>query len=184
MVSENLRVVISKKMMKDGLLRCLKHRSIDRLSISELCRESQVNRATFYNHYSSPKDILIEICWDFAREIKKIAEENKNAAPEERLTKCLAYVYDNRDDILTVMDASVDEETTAAKLEAMRFGLRQLMDIRRSADLDDQEYELAATYYCRAIQFMLRQWLTEDIEKTPKEIAVLRIKLPPVKIYK
>ncbi|MBO4290257.1 MAG: TetR/AcrR family transcriptional regulator [Lachnospiraceae bacterium] len=184
MVSENLRVVISKKMMKDGLLRCIKHRSIDRLSISELCRESQVNRATFYNHYSSPKEILTEIIWDYAKEVQRIAESNRDAAPEERLTKCLAYVYDNKDDILTVMRANVDEETTAANLEAMRYGLRQLIDIRRSADLDDQEYELAATGYCRAVQFMLRQWFTEDIDKTPREIAALMMKLPPAKIYK
>ncbi len=184
MVSENLRVVISKKMMKDGLLRCLKTKSIDKLSISELCRESQVNRATFYNHYNSPKDILTEIVWDYAKEVQKISEANKDEPVEVRLTKCLNYVYDNREDMLTVMDEKVDDETTQANLEAMRFGLRQLMDIRRSMDLDDQEYELAATAYCRAIQFLPRHWLLEDTEKSPKEIAELMMKLPPAKIYK
>ena len=184
MGSENLRVIISKKMMKDGLLRCLKHRSIERLSISELCREAQVNRATFYNHYSSPKEILTEIIWDYAHEVQRITEENKDLSAQERLTKCLSYVYDNREDILTVCDEKVDEETTAANLEAMRFGVRQLVEIRRSADLDDREYELAATYYCRGIQYLLRQWLREDTEKSPREIAELMMKLPPAINYK
>ena len=184
MASENLRVVISKKMMKDGLLRCLKSKDINKLSISELCRESQVNRATFYNHYNTPKEILTEIIWDYAKDVQKIAEQYKDAPAEERLTKCLSYVYDNKDSILTVIDANVDDKTAAANLEAMRFGLRQLADIRSVMDLDDQEYDMVAVYYCRAIQFLMRKWLREDTDKSPKEIAELMMKLPSAQVYK
>ena len=184
MVNENLRVVISKKMMKDGLLRCLKRKNLERLSISELCRESQVNRATFYNHYGSPKDILTEICWDHAREIQKIAEESKGASTEERLTKCLSYIYDNKDSVLTIKDASVDEETTNANMEALIYGLRQVMDVRSTVDLDDTEYKLATTYYSRAILYTICQWLTGEVDKTPKEIAQFLMKLTPAEIYR
>ena len=184
MVSENLRVVISKKMMKEGLIRCLKTKNIEKLSISELCRESQVNRATFYNHYSSPKEILIEIVWDYVKEIQKISEANKNESAEVRLTKGLNYIYDNREDILTLMDENLDEETSAACMEAVQHGLGQLIDLRRNMDLDDREYQLAATAYCRATEFLLQDWLRKDDGKTPKEIAELMMKLPPAKIYK
>ena len=183
MVSENLRVVISKKMMKEGLLRCLKYKELERLSISELCRESQVNRATFYNHYGSPKDILTEICWDHAREIQKIVDANRDVSVEDRLTKCLTYVYDNKDSILTIMSAAVDETTQNANLEALVFSLRQVMSIRRAVELNEEEYKLATTYFSRAVLYTLRQWLVGEVAQTPREIAQFLMKLPPAESY-
>lgn len=70
-----MRVIVSKRMMKEGLIRCLKNKSIDKISITELCRESHVNRATFYNHYETPYQILLEIGWEHANEIKNIFEK-------------------------------------------------------------------------------------------------------------
>ena len=184
MVSENLRVVISKKMMKEGLLRCLKKRSLDKLSISELCRESQVNRATFYNHYSSPKEILAEICWDFAKQIEQIAKDNQKTDTRERLTNCLTYVYDNRDVLLTLLNTNVGEEALKANLEAMAYALYQLMDIRSMADLDAEEYELAKTYYSCAVLQTIQKWLRKDVNKTPREFAEFLMKLPTREVYR
>ena len=100
------------------------------------------------------------------------------------MTKCLSYIYDNKDSVLTIKDASVDEETTNANMEALIYGLRQVMDVRSTVDLDDAEYELATTYYSRAILYTICQWLTGEVDKTPKEIAQFLMKPPPAEIYR
>ena len=33
----------------------------ERLSVTQLCREAQVNRSTFYAHYDNLQDLLVEV---------------------------------------------------------------------------------------------------------------------------
>ncbi|MGN0446055.1 MAG: TetR/AcrR family transcriptional regulator [Acutalibacteraceae bacterium] len=55
------RVLRTKRMLKDALLELLKDSEIEEITISELCRKADVNRNTFYAHYSVPADLLREI---------------------------------------------------------------------------------------------------------------------------
>ena len=47
----------------------LKEKNIDRISISEICRLSGINRNTFYQHYKDIRDLLAEIEGDFMETI-------------------------------------------------------------------------------------------------------------------
>ena len=40
-------------------------------------------------------------------------------------------------------------------------------------DVDDDTMRLGTFYYASGIYYILRQWLTEPINKTPQEVAVL-----------
>ena len=50
---ENQRIALTKKLLQEGLLRLLETKTLDKISVTVLCRESGINRATFYNHYNS-----------------------------------------------------------------------------------------------------------------------------------
>ena len=184
MSKENMRVIISKRMMKEGLLRCLEHTSIDKLSISELCREAQVNRATFYNHYETPRDILVEIGWEHAKEIKKIFERNKRLPVKERMTQCFTYLYNNKQAVSVLFSAGADGRLAETVSSIFIWAWSQIIDLKKHLDLKDEtEYKLAVTSYGWAAYFLIRQWLMEDIDKTPEEITNLFIKLPGRNIY-
>ena len=47
---------MTKRMLKEWLLRPL-----DNIHVNELCRESGINRATFYRHYETPQDVLVSL---------------------------------------------------------------------------------------------------------------------------
>lgn len=108
MEKENQRVVLSKRMLKEGLLRCLKRTDIDELTISELCREAGINRATFYRYYQLPKDVLVDIGWEQTREIDKIFKSNPEQPMENRISDVFRYIYDNRDILKILFSANAD----------------------------------------------------------------------------
>ena len=185
MERENMRVIVSKRMMREGLLRCLESKNIDEISISELCREAQVNRATFYNHYQFPKDILVEIGWEHAKEIKKIFDANKKLPVKERLTGCFTYVFENRQAFNTLFSANADREVMDAAEDIFKWLWNKNFDFGTRLGLkDDVEKELAASVFGWAGYFLIRKWLTEDIKKTPEEITELFIKLSGRDVYK
>ncbi len=51
---EDRRVKYTKKAIRDGFLRLLAEKPIEKISVTEICREADINRGTFYAHYSDP----------------------------------------------------------------------------------------------------------------------------------
>ena len=68
---ENQRIRLSKAMLKEGLLKLLKDKQLNQISIYELCQTSGINRTTFYKYYGSQTDLLNEIEADFFAQIEE-----------------------------------------------------------------------------------------------------------------
>lgn len=62
------RVKVTKSMFHHALLTILKEKPIDQISVKELVETAELNRSTFYLHYSSPMDVLKEIENQFVEE--------------------------------------------------------------------------------------------------------------------
>lgn len=62
------RVKVTKSMFHHALLTLLKEKPIDHVSVKELVEAAELNRSTFYLHYSSPMDVLKEIENQFVEE--------------------------------------------------------------------------------------------------------------------
>jgi AcrR family transcriptional regulator len=58
---EDRRVKYSKKVLKESLIALLRQKSIDKVSVTELCELSDLNRSTFYAHYTDPFDLLKQV---------------------------------------------------------------------------------------------------------------------------
>ena len=73
-------------LLKNALLDILaEKRSVEKVSVRELCEKAELNRSTFYAHYNEPKDVLEEMedeILDSASDyLSKIGKANdKNAA--------------------------------------------------------------------------------------------------------
>lgn len=67
---ENLdnRVRYTKMVLQQALLIILQRKNIDKVTIKELCEQAKVNRGTFYLHYTTPNDLLMEIEQQFIDE--------------------------------------------------------------------------------------------------------------------
>ena len=68
-MKENQRIVISKRMLRESLLRLLRTKELSEINITELCREAEINRATFYKYYNTPQDVLSDIAMELIKEM-------------------------------------------------------------------------------------------------------------------
>ena len=59
--TENRRVRMTKRLLKDALLEQLEKKDLPNISVTAICDSADVNRSTFYNYYTSPSDLLREI---------------------------------------------------------------------------------------------------------------------------
>lgn len=47
--------------LRESMLDLLKNKSLNQISITELCKAADINRNTFYKHYSTPYEIIREM---------------------------------------------------------------------------------------------------------------------------
>ena len=55
----NKSALLSQKLISDALLRLLEEKSFSEISISDLCREAQVSRQTFYSLFSTKENVIL-----------------------------------------------------------------------------------------------------------------------------
>lgn len=60
-MEENRKVRLTKKVLKETLVELLLVKNIAKISVTELCDKADVNRSTFYSHYSGLEAVLNEI---------------------------------------------------------------------------------------------------------------------------
>ncbi len=61
----NRRTLLTKRIIKESLVEMLKKKPIDKVTVSALCLEADINRSTFYAHYSDVCDVIEEIKHEF-----------------------------------------------------------------------------------------------------------------------
>ncbi|MFD2880770.1 TetR/AcrR family transcriptional regulator [Paenibacillus rhizoplanae] len=64
--------IYKKMVIKESLLKLLTERSINKVTVTDICREANINRNTFYSHYASQFELLSTIENDLYEEIKQL----------------------------------------------------------------------------------------------------------------
>ncbi len=65
----DVRITKTKERLRRALLDLLRTKSISDISVSEICKNGNVNRNTFYCHYDSVADLLSEVEGSFLEEL-------------------------------------------------------------------------------------------------------------------
>ncbi|MEO6177127.1 MAG: TetR/AcrR family transcriptional regulator [Flavobacterium circumlabens] len=60
-VTTDRRVRYTKMILRESMLDLLKNKSLNQISITELCKAADVNRNTFYKHYNTTYEIIREM---------------------------------------------------------------------------------------------------------------------------
>jgi len=92
LMEENRRVKMTKRMIKDALLDLLEREPLSKISVTDLCKLADVNRATFYAYYSDPQALLREIEND-AMESFPVPENAKSYYTAEDLMRSHAEFF-------------------------------------------------------------------------------------------
>lgn len=174
MAKLNQRVAISKYLMKEALLKLLKEKSIGKISVSELCKEAEINRTTFYRYYETPRDILQEIALDCIKELLDQTVISPNTQDiREFATRLCVFLHEHSSiaKLFVENDAEIDLTEIFQILSKQFLGSRTVL--YRGQVVDDDTLRLMNTFFSSGIYALIRQWLTEDISKAPEEIAEL-----------
>lgn len=171
---ENQRIRLSKTMLKDALLRLLKEKPIEKISIYELCAAAQINRTTFYKYYGSQYDLLAEI---EAELFTKLEEKlSVTSGPHtDNLCEALKILLGEGDKLIVLVNNIPDEEFSE-KLFALP-AIRTLLSNEIPSEFTGTEREYVYLFFCQGGYAIIRSWLNRADRESPEKIASLITRL-------
>lgn len=170
---ENQRIALTRRLLQEGLLRLLRVEKLENISVTALCKEAGINRATFYNHYTSPTALLSEMEQQFVSELETLAKAPSSIDEIADILEQQCIKLKEHADLVSILvhyQADRDIEKIFTNM-ASYYGKNRL-DVNKT-HMDADTTHLVSTFLYSGCYILVREWLIRDIRKTPREIAEL-----------
>lgn len=166
----NQRVMLTKRLLKDSLIRKLKEESIYKISIRELCEEAGINRSTFYKYYGSQFDLLGEMEEDMLRHVQEALMKPEDVKTESISGVC-AYLEENIELSRLLINNNIDPQFPE-RLFRMPYIRDEIEKVMRSR-YGEAELEYASCFLTYGCYHLVRRWINQDEHEPPERIAAL-----------
>lgn len=173
MTELNQRVVVTKRMIKEGLMRMLKKKPLEKINITELCQEAGINRTTFYRYYELPKDVLTEMQSEFFEETFEHFLKPLTVSDIERLFVCL---YEHAELVKLFFQYNSDTDW-ASIFTSIYNSFPEMIMTKAFRNLDENSAKLLSAYLAGGAYFLTRQWIMEDIPMPPEDVAAIALNI-------
>lgn len=172
MERENQRIVITKRMLKESMLKILKEKELDTINVTELCREAGVNRATFYRHYEIPRDVLVEIQQDLFRELRqKISLPGTLGDIRYVVEQLCIYMNDHQELLRILVQNNSDTDFANFINDAYLELAKDYSHMAALKKLSQEDVQFMTLYSAGGSYFVLRSWIMGSFKKSPQEMA-------------
>ena len=157
---ENQRVRLSKLLLKNALIKLLKEKPLEKITIYELCAEAQLNRVTFYKYYGSQYDLLTDIENDCFRKLEEILSDNGSDG-EDCLFRMLEALLDDEEHFKVLINSLPDKDFSTKLFDLPT--IRKQLDMAIPETFTEEERNELCLFFYQGGYAVIREWLTEDM---------------------
>lgn len=167
------RVQMSKSFLKDALISLLKEQHISQITVIELCQLADVNRSTFYAHYSDIYGLLNDIENDIMEQLTKflhsyVENEEDPITMTEKLIEFIGKKHEACEVLLST-NSNISFEKKIRKV-AHQFLLVDQKDVLMT---DDRLFEYISAFIISGSIEVVKTWLKNGRDRTARDIAHL-----------
>lgn len=173
------RVKITKMLLKKSLVELLREQPISKVSVKMLCEAADINRSTFYAHYTDQFDLLKQLEQEVIAELTKhIAKDEftkQTAQTLQSMIQILEYIARNADLFMVLLSENVD---SSIHREIMSIAQRKIIsDIHNNIKIDARTSQYLQSFAVTGALSTVQKWLQDGMPETPEEMTELISKM-------
>ncbi len=155
------RIEKTQKALENALFALCSQKTIDKISVSELCNSAGINRTTFYKYYAIPEDVLKQYLEKFLEnQIQYFANHDREESKQDfigHLTQTLVLIQQQRNAFTLALQMDILQEQFMGKFLKV---------------LEPKEKELDKYYFLSGgVSALVVRWIRDGFTETPKEMA-------------
>lgn len=174
----NQRVKLTKQLLKNSLVEMLQTEHIYKISVRELCERAGINRSTFYKHYGSQMDVVLDLETDMTQQITQALELFPDDYQKTTEMIC-RYLEQNLKVARLLFNSSADPEFPE-RLFALPKVREALISALRNEN-PDKDSDYLVTFYIYGCFYTIRSWLNREDRESPDQFASILAKTVSMK---
>lgn len=176
---EDRRVKYTKMVLKESFIKLLEKKDISQITIKEICEDADINRATFYAHYSDQHDLLRKIeneLLDNVREhLKEFDQQDNSMNAVNVAEKIFEYIKENAK--LCKLLLSERGDFGFQKRVMMLVYDKIITDLTVHNKISKEDAEYIYYFTITGCVGIVQKWLDEDLKKSSRFMAEMVITL-------
>ncbi|MGN7479294.1 TetR/AcrR family transcriptional regulator [Solibacillus silvestris] len=182
----DLRVKKTHESIQRALLILLKEKSLENISIAELCRIAEINRGTFYLHYKNVHGVFERYFNEIVKDLKTsyeipydLTRDNiSDLTPE--MIQIFHHVKKYEPFYRIVLDDRIPINYYKMLFETIRSFIHSCHN-RHLIDMNDEQLSFFISYSANAIIGLILQWHNDDYRQSPEKLnnylmTIIRVK--------
>ena len=168
------RIKYTKSIIKETFLNLLEEKDINKITVSEICKIADINRATFYRYYLDVYDLLDKIEEEFLEELKHVPFLTNDEYSLSSLAKELLEIFLENKKLVTILfKKNTDIYILNDILEGIhnKYKNKWLNDF---PNIDENEIADANIFAFNGalgiVNYWIQQGFTESVDEISKKI--------------
>ena len=165
-LTESRRTRYTRLAMQDALVELLQDQPLGSITVKALCERADVNRSTFYAHYTSIEDLLHDIedetmAWVTAA-LDQLLAQPDSAGIEHVIERICQYIADNRKHLQVLMSPKADIGFQQ-QLLGLIYSRQTVAEQLQPAANDPVEAQMRMRFAVSGSIGLLQYWLATDL---------------------
>mgnify|MGYP000444483951 CR=1 FL=1 len=173
------RIKYTKMFLKKSLVELMGEYPISKISVKMLCESADINRSTFYAHYTNQYDLLKqleqEVIAEFKKHITKDAFSKQTAQTIQSMNQILDYISKNADIFKILL--SENGNSTFHKEIMILAQEKILSEIHNSPYIDERTSEYLQCFAVTGALSIIQKWLHDGMVESTEKMSELASKI-------
>lgn len=151
----------------------LSEKKSDRITVTELAQRANIDRKTFYLHYSSVDDVIDQYGRAIATEIMEKLEGKGFFDDVLDVSKFFETILEVREEQIQVFEVLRDLELTALTWRHAESNLKEMISniAYRFFDDPDMEIDVSIRFYTAGIMNIFASYIRQELDIDPRELV-------------
>lgn len=168
----------TRMVLKESFIKCMQKKPLSRITIKEVCEFADINRSTFYTHYTDLYDLLCQIEDAIIEDLNQTLSSYNNSKNEEAIEmieKILEYLAENRESCQTLFG---EHGALSFQKKVMMLANHHMINTLKT-DRHNITYNLEylSLYIINGSIHVIQHWLKNGLDQSTQEMAEMITKL-------
>lgn len=166
------RIKYTKKIIKDTFISLLSQKDISKITVCEICKIADINRATFYRYYNDTYDLLDKIEQDFTNELKKTyQEENINEKSIFSFSSNMLTIFIKNKELVKILFSTNNNIYFLNEVLEIAYEKCKTKWEHEVPNITEEEIESASIFIFNGALGIVNFWVKNDFDKDVNEIS-------------
>lgn len=166
----NTRYVSTDGKIRLALFRLLRFQSFENISVKDVCAEANINRSSFYAHYTDINDLLIRTEQDLSRDIENILKIDNRFFDLDAFEKLFEFVRENKLFYRAYLRFGKESFIERDMYKKFKMPMQNLAHDKQFF-YNDVELDYQLRFFGGGLKALFARWLEKDCKETPLQMA-------------